>query len=81
MVFDIIQSHCVIGFSGSRHTIAPDAGELAAAAVLAGAEVVIGCAAGVDAFFRSQFPAARVLQVDRALGRAGFARRSIACLA
>jgi hypothetical protein len=80
MVFDIIQSHTQIGFSGSRHGIDPDAGELAAAAVPAGAEVVVGCAAGVDAFFRSRFPAARVLRVDSSLGRAGFARRSIACV-
>ena len=79
-VFDIIGSHRQIGFSGSRHTIDPDAGDLAAAAVPARAEVVIGCAAGVDAFFRSRFPVARVLRVDRALGRAGFARRSIACV-
>ena len=80
MVFDIVQSYTQIGFSGSRHTIDPQAGDLAAAAVPAGAEVVVGCAAGVDAFFRSRFPAARVLRVDRALGRAGFARRSIACV-
>jgi hypothetical protein len=80
MVFDIIQSHTQIGFSGSRHSIDPHAGELAAAAVPVGAEVVVGCAAGVDAFFRSRFPAARVLRVDSSLGRAGFARRSIACV-
>jgi hypothetical protein len=80
MVFDIIQSHTQIGFSGSRHSIDPQAGELAAAAVPVGAEVVVGCAAGVDAFFRSRFPAARVLRVDPVLGRAGFARRSIACV-
>jgi hypothetical protein len=80
MVFDIIQSHAQIGFSGSRHSIDPQAGELAAAAVPVGAEVVVGCAAGVDAFFRSRFPAARVLRVDPVLGRAGFARRSIACV-
>lgn len=80
MVFDIIQSHTQIGFSGSRHSIDPHAGELAAGAVPAGAEVVVGCAAGVDAFFRSRFPAARVLRVDSSLGRAGFARRSIACV-
>jgi len=80
MLFDIIQSHTLVGFSGSRHTIDSSAGGLAAAAVSPGAEVVVGCAAGVDAFFRSRFPAARVLRVDRALGRAGFARRSIACV-
>jgi hypothetical protein len=80
MVFDIIQSHTQIGFSGSRHSIDPQAGELAAVAVPVGAEVVVGCAAGVDAFFRSRFPAARVLRVDPVLGRAGFARRSIACV-
>jgi hypothetical protein len=75
MVFDIIQSHTKIGFSGSRHSIDPIAGELAAAAVSPAAEVVVGCAVGVDAFFRSRFPAARVLRVDSSLGRAGFARR------
>jgi hypothetical protein len=80
MVFDIIQSHTQIGFSGSRHSIDPQAGELAAVAVPVGAEVVVGCAAGVDAFFRSRFPAARVLRVDPVLGRVGFARRSIACV-
>ena len=69
-----------VGFSGSRHGIDSGAGELTAAAVPAGAGVVVGCAAGVDAFFRSRFPAARVLRVDSSLGRAGFARRSIACV-
>jgi hypothetical protein len=58
----------------------PQAGELAAGSVAAGAAVVVGCAAGVDAFFRSRFPAARVLMVDPVLGRAGFAQRSIACV-
>jgi hypothetical protein len=80
MVADIIKAYTVIGFSGSRHTIDPQAGELAAVAVAAGAAVVVGCSAGVDAFFRSRFPAARVLRVDRSLGRAGFAQRSIACV-
>ena len=80
MLIDIVRAYTVIGFSGSRHTIDPIAGELAAAAVAPGAEVVVGCAAGVDAFFRSRFPAARVLRVDASLGRAGFARRSIACV-
>ena len=80
MVFDIIASHRQIGFSGSRHSIDPQAGDLAAGAVPVGAEVVVGCAAGVDAFFRSRFPAARVLRVDPVLGRAGFALRSIACV-
>ena len=80
MITDIIKAYTVIGFSGSRHTIDPIAGELAAAAVPAGAEVVTGCASGVDAFFRSRFPDARVLRVDRSLGRAGFARRSIECV-
>ena len=36
MVFDIIQSHTQIGFSGSRHGIDPDAGELAAGLYLLG---------------------------------------------
>ena len=80
MITDIIKAYTVIGFSGSRHTITPAPGELAAAAVAPGAEVVVGCAAGVDAFFRSRFPAARVLRVESRLGRAGFARRSIACV-
>lgn len=80
MVFNIIQSYTQIGFSGSRHSIDREAGELAAAAVSPAAEVVVGCAAGVDAFFRSRFPAARVLRVDPSLGRAGFALRSIACV-
>jgi hypothetical protein len=79
-IIEIINNYNLVGFSGSRHRIDPHAGELVAAAVPAGAEVVVGCAAGVDAFFRSRFPAARVLRVDSSLGRAGFARRSIACV-
>ena len=67
-----------IGFSGSRHGIDLDAGELAAAAVPAGAEVVVGCAAGVVAFFRSRFPATRVLRVDSS--RSGWVRSAVYCL-
>jgi hypothetical protein len=68
------------GFSGSRHGIDLKAGNSAAAAVTNKAEVIVGCAAGADAFFRSRFPDARIFRVDYSLGRAGFALRSMTCV-
>ena len=51
------ESFSAFGFSGSRSSVpAPCAG--VASRVPAGAAVFVGCAAGVDRFFRSQFPGA-----------------------
>ncbi|MBW4597741.1 MAG: hypothetical protein KME46_33755 [Brasilonema angustatum HA4187-MV1] len=70
------------GFSGSRHLPASSSAlSSAALAVPIGAQVFVGCARGVDEFFRSQFPGARVFSVASGqfgLGRAAFARRSVA---
>jgi hypothetical protein len=79
-VTKIIQSYKIIGFSGSRNEIDPVAGNLAAAAVEKGSLVVVGCARGVDEFFRSKFPDAQIYKVDRSLGKNGFAVRSIECV-
>ena len=72
------ESFPAFGFSGSRSSVpAPCAG--VASRVPAGAAVFVGCAAGVDRFFRSQFPGAVVFSPQFS-GRGGFAARSAACV-
>lgn len=72
------------GFSGSRSPggVLPSALS-AAAAVPVGSRVVVGCAPGVDAFFRQCFSDAEVFSVASGRwgsGRSAFARRSVACV-
>ncbi len=84
-MFSVVSSAVCVGFSGSRR---PSAASLAACASVAsavpsGASVVVGCAAGVDEFFRSAFPSAVVLSVASGAwgsGRGAFAGRSVACV-
>lgn len=72
-----------VGFSGARAP-APaslDAVQLVAAALPAGALVVVGCAAGVDQRTRQLVPSARVFQARAfGAGRGAVAARSIACV-
>jgi hypothetical protein len=71
----------VVGFSGSR-SVSPPAVVLAAlvsAVSAVGCSVFVGCAPGVDAVFRSAFPAARVFSAASfGRGRGAFAARSSA---
>ena len=84
MLSSIFSQFSCFGFSGSRQwsgSFAP----LAAAADLvpAGGRVLVGCAPGVDQFFRSRFSFAQVFQVSSGqwgVGRGAFAGRSIACV-
>jgi len=76
----ISQFSCV-GFSGSRSLSDVSRSALAAAAssVSPSASVVVGCAGGVDEFFRSKFPRASVFRASSfGVGRSSFARRSVA---
>ena len=73
------------GFSGSRvWGRSPAPLSLAASLVPSGSSVFVGCAAGVDAFFRLAFPSASVLSVASgsfgAVSRGAFAARSVACV-
>jgi hypothetical protein len=88
-VLSFTGSFPVVGVSGSRSLSGQSlvvaqwlASELAGS--VAGecrlAEVFVGCAEGADRVFRSAL-ACRVFQVDRALGRGGFASRSAAVVA
>ena len=71
----------VFGFSGSRSGVSVSALSAAAALVPAGSSVVVGCARGVDGFFRRAFPGASVFSASSfGVGRASFARRSAACV-
>ncbi|MEM7579097.1 MAG: hypothetical protein AAF316_04460 [Cyanobacteria bacterium P01_A01_bin.80] len=70
------------GFSGSRSSV-PVGCSVAAAAVPPGSQVLVGCARGVDGFFRSAFPGAEVFSVASGQwgrGRGAFAGRSVACI-
>jgi hypothetical protein len=76
----IINKYQTVGFSGSRSIVDLSACSLAAAAVPDRARIIVGCAAGVDLYFRSRFPHAEVFTADRSLGRGGFAKRSVAAV-
>lgn len=71
-----LSSAPVVGFSGSRSSVPSVASSVAA---LVCCPVVVGCAAGVDSFFRGAFPRARVFSVATfGSGRGAFAARSVA---
>lgn len=84
MLSEVFSRFSAFGFSGSRkwgRSPAPLAA--AAAAVPGGASVFVGCATGVDGFFRLAFPSAEVFSVASGQwgsGRGAFAARSIACV-
>ena len=84
MLSSVFSRFACFGFSGSRKWVGSFTPlEDAVTAVPAGARVVVGCAAGVDAFFRSAFPAAQVFAVASGswgAGRGAFAGRSVACV-
>ena len=71
-----LSSAPVVGFSGSRSSVPAVAGSVAS---LVSCPVVVGCADGVDSFFRGCFPAARVFSVSSfGASRGAFAARSVA---
>jgi hypothetical protein len=77
-VSSLLSSAPAIGFSGSRSSV-PRACGFVAAVVPAGVPVFVGCASGVDEFFRGAFPSARVFSVASfGSGRGAFAARSVA---
>lgn len=65
-----------VGFSGSRSVVPAAA---SAVVSLVSCPVLVGCANGVDGFFRSAFPSARVFFASSfGVGRGAFAARSVA---
>lgn len=78
MVASVFSRFSAFGFSGSRSSV-PSGCPVAVSFVPSGADVFVGCAAGVDAFFRSAFPSARVFSASAfGSGRGAFAARSVA---
>jgi hypothetical protein len=78
VVSSVFSRFSVFGFSGSRSSV-PAGCSVAAAAVPVGSRVVVGCARGVDEFFRGEFPSASVFSASSfGAGRGSFARRSVA---
>lgn len=76
-----ISDFSCVGFSGSRslYGVSRSALSVAASSVSPSASVLVGCASGVDAFFRYQFPRASVFRASSfGVGRSSFARRSVA---
>ncbi len=75
-VSSVLSSASLVGFSGSRSSVPAVAGSVAS---LVSCAVVVGCARGVDSFFRGAFPLARVFSVSAfGSGRGAFAARSAA---
>jgi len=84
MLSEIFSRFSCFGFSGSRMWSSPVAPlSEAASLVPSGSQVCVGCAKGVDGFFRVAFPAAEVFAVSSGRwgsGRGAFAARSVACV-
>ncbi len=78
MLESVFSQFSVFGFSGSRSGV-PSGCFPCVPLVPAGSKVFVGCANGVDAFFRSQFPTASVFAAASfGSGRGSFAARSVA---
>ena len=76
----VLSRFSFFGFSGSRSVVSPSASAVACLLrrfrPLSG---VVGCASGVDEFFRSAFPSLRVVSASSfGRGRGSFAARSVA---
>ena len=72
-VSSALSSAALVGFSGSRSSVPAVASSVAA---LVSGRVAVGCARGVDEFFRAQFPSASVFRVSGST-RGAFAARSV----
>jgi hypothetical protein len=76
MIAKIISSYQVFGFSGARASV-PKGCREAAKLVSKDSQVFVGCANGVDAYFRKVFPNAEVSRAsDFGRGKSSFALRS-----
>lgn len=76
MLSKIISSYKVFGFSGSRSSV-PNGCKVAAKLVSKDSQVFVGCAKGVDDYFRKVFPNAEVAKAsDFGRGKSSFALRS-----
>ncbi len=74
----VVSSASLVGFSGSRSSVPAVASSVAA---LVSGRVLVGCARGVDSFFRGCFPSAHVFSVyefGASPSRGAFAARSVA---
>ena len=75
----IFSRFSAFGFSGSRSSVPFGAASRVVSLVSESAAVFVGCAPGVDEFFRSSFPSATVLQASSfGSSRGAFAARSVA---
>ena len=81
LVCELVSFAPAVGFSGSR-SAAPCPAVVASLAFICPPAVVVGCARGVDAAFRSELVAPVVLRVSDFgfSGRGAFAARSVACV-
>lgn len=72
-VSSVLSSASLVGFSGSRSSVPAVASQVAS---LVSGRVFVGCARGVDSFFRGCFPSAQVFSVSGS-SRGAFAARSV----
>ncbi len=75
-VSSVLSSASLVGFSGSRSSVPAVCGSVAS---LVSCSVAVGCASGVDGFFRGCFPSASVFSASSfGVGHGAFAARSVA---
>lgn len=83
MLSAIFARFSAFGFSGSRSAVPSSILSSIVSLVPSNSAVYVGCARGVDQFFRSAFPSAEVFSVSSGrwgTGRGAFAARSTACV-
>ena len=79
MLSAIFSRFSAFGFSGSRSGVSASVLSSVVGLVPSSSQVFIGCARGVDAFFRAAFPSAEVFRASSfGRGRGSFAARSVA---
>ena len=79
MLSAIFSRFSAFGFSGSRSGVPASVLSSVVGLLPSSSQVFIGCARGVDAFFRAAFPSAEVFRASSfGHGRGSFAARSVA---
>lgn len=79
MFTKIFSQFSTFGFSGSRKLHSTEACRKASVSVPKNSQIFVGCANGIDAYFRANFPQAEVFYAHKyGTGKGSFAARSVA---
>lgn len=81
MFTKIFSQFSAFGFSGSRKLHSTEACRKASVSVPKNSQIFVGCANGIDAYFRANFPQAEIFYAHKyGTGKGSFAARSVAVI-